>query len=282
MKAIYISFLAMAFGANATVVEYQLEQDGIVDGIVTEGNTVDLTVNKQQEAFSGYDESSVTRGYFSNNEKVIRFDKTTKDTVSYYLGTKSEDGHYKGNWYDTNGNGGDFRLLSSDIENEGCSGATQTGWHNGQYCNMGIDGGGWQLVATRTGESVDEAVEQITTLTKGQHLNKTSWNELKEKMKEILFLQPNTGVWGIMNITSASSPKLCKPLSDDLGSPVLLHAEDGICDASGTDYTYVGNRQKAYQGSLYFHPNSYKLWIKENRSHEYEYFYSDEIMIFVR
>ncbi|MCX0433322.1 hypothetical protein OD808_20825, partial [Aeromonas veronii] len=57
MKAIYISILAMAFGVNATVVEYQLEQDGVVDGVVTEGTSIALKVNKQQGAFSGYDES---------------------------------------------------------------------------------------------------------------------------------------------------------------------------------------------------------------------------------
>lgn len=55
MKAIYISILAMAFGVNATVVEYQLEQDGVVDGVVTEGTSIALKVNKQQGAFSGYD-----------------------------------------------------------------------------------------------------------------------------------------------------------------------------------------------------------------------------------
>ncbi|MGY3909498.1 hypothetical protein ACW5XW_06790 [Aeromonas piscicola] len=276
MKAIYISLLAMAFGVNATVVEYQLEQDGIVDGVITEGGSIDLKINKQQDAFSGYDESYVTRGYFYNNENVIRFDKTTKDTVSYYLGTKSENGQYKGNWYDSNGNGGDFRLLSSDVENEGCSGAIQTG----QYCNMEIDGGGWQLVAVRAGvrQGIGDAVDKITTLSSSQYLNAEEWGMLKSKMKEVLFVQPNTGIWGIMNIAAASSMDLCKPLSDDLSVPVLVHAEDEGCNAVGSDYTLVGHPSApTYQGNLYAMSEKYILWHNPVKST-----YSDQLMVYVR
>ncbi|WP_429127506.1 hypothetical protein [Aeromonas veronii] len=282
MKAIYISLLAMAFGVNATVVEYQLEQDGIVDGVVTEGTSIALKVNKQQGAFSGYDESFVTRGSFSDNEKVIRFDKTTKDNVSYYIGTKSEDGQYKGNWYDTNGNGGDFSLLSPDVESEGCSGAIQTGWYNGQYCNMEVDGGGWQLVAIRMGGSVGSSVDKITTLDKSQYIRNEEWIGMKKKMKEILFIQPNTGVWGVMNILSASAPDLCEPLSDDLGSRVLLHAEDSGCAGSGLDYIYVGEPREVYQGNLYFYSKKFPLWIIDGRNNSQEYSYSDQLMVYVR
>lgn len=278
MKTIYISLLALAFGTNATVVEYQLEQDGIVDGIITGSGSVGLTVNKQQDAFSGYDETSVTRGDISNNEAIIRFDKTTKDTVIYYLGTKSEDGQYKGNWYDTNGNGGDFRLLSSNVEKDGCSDATQTGWNNGQYCNADIDGGGWQLVAVRMGADlgVGSAVDKITTLTSSQYLKTENWVALKSNMKEVLFVQPNTGVWGVMNIAAASATDLCKPLSDDLSAPVLINAEDEGCDLMGQDYTAVGHTSAKYQGNLYNMSVKYVLW------HEPADSYSDQLMVYVR
>ncbi|MFG0832437.1 hypothetical protein ACF8OI_02580 [Aeromonas bivalvium] len=287
MKTIYISIAAITLSintVNAKAIEYQLEQDGVVDGIVAEGSSVNLNVNQQQNSFSGYDEPSVTKGYFSNNENVIIFDKTTKDTVSYYLGSKSEDGHYKGNWYDTDGNGGDFRLVSSNVENEGCLGASQTGWYNSQYCNMEIDGGGWQLVAIRlsSSEGVGAEVEKITTLDSSQYIRSEEWINLKKKMKEVLFVQPNSGVWGVMNISNSSAQDLCKPLSDDLSSPVLLHAEDSGCDGFGTDYTYIGHPEKIYQGNLYFHSKNFPLWTIDSRNNTQEYFYSDQLMVYVR
>lgn len=285
MKA--LSLLAAALlssSAFAAETPFQLSQDTLVDGQVDSATAqhLSLPLQVQNQGFAHTDATTVLKGNYLHDNALIQFDINTDGNTAYYLGKQVQGTQYKGNWYDSQGNAGDFNLTAGDDDQNGgdCNAATETGWFNGYYCNAEIDGGSWQLVAVRKTADPYEAVSSVTSLDKNQYLESSLWVPLKSRMTEIMFYQPAKKQWGIMSIAAASSSDLCKPLADDLGSSLLIHAEDSGCNVSGADYTTVGHSTTnyLYQGTLTSYSQEYPLWKVKNFSDTHVSY----LLVFVR
>ncbi|MED5526306.1 MAG: hypothetical protein VX447_16345 [Pseudomonadota bacterium] len=281
-KVTLIAVALLAAPAFATETQYQLLQDNLVDGTVdaTSAQPLSLPLQIQNRAFAYTDTTSVLKGEFIQQQALIRFSISKEDGTAYYQGKKTQGNNYQGNWYDNQGNSGDFSLVTDEGQNGGdCNAATGTGWFNGYYCNAEIEGGGWQLVAVRNTFDPREAVDQITAIDGNQYLTDEKWAAIRNQSSEILFVQPDKGFWGIMTIADASDPRLCKPLTTNLGDDVLVHSEDNECGYSGNDYTMVGNpNYPTYQGSFYNDAKILPLWGQKN----FSWSYSQTLMVFVR
>lgn len=268
--------------ASAAVAQPQklfLKEDVQLDGLLENPSLLELDVNHAQNIFSAISGDTVYTGEFLNENAIIKFTKGSQISTTYYLGYKTADNNYQGTWYQTDGSSGDFTLNDASNDTVDCSGANETGWRNGIYCNMDIDGGNWRLVAVRATADARIPVATISSLTENQYLANDKWENLMATSSEILFYQPDTTNWGIMDIATVSNSGICKPLTKDLGTNLLVHAESSGCDMTSLDYSMVGHPNPSYQGSMYKHGP--QIWSKTS-SWSYPYVYSAKLMVFVR
>lgn len=291
MKLAILSLL-IPIGVSAVEQDYRLTVDSWVDGALDKSTASSSTivVNVENGIISPGNSGDLISGNFVDNDKIINLKQSVNQKNTHYLGKRIDERQYQGVWYDNDGNGGDFRIEWGEEEKPDCRLATETGWHHGLYCNAEIDGGGWQLVAVRFNKEAHIPVEKITELNSNQYLNPGAWTQLRDESTEILFVQPDTKVWGVMNILKASNPKFCSPLGDNLSKKVLVHAEKEGCSLENLDYTVVGHPGSLdYQGSFYRYKkgdwttNYPDLWIRTNWTQQQDVSYgSSQLMVFVR
>ncbi|MCH7372644.1 hypothetical protein [Aeromonas sp. MR16] len=291
MKAIIFSLL-IPIGVSAVEQDYRLTMDSWVDGVLDSGTASSSTivVNVENGVISPGNSGDLINGSFIENEKIVNLKQSSNQKNTYYLGKLIDVRQYQGVWYDIDGNGGDFRIEWGNEETPDCRLATETGWYHGLYCNTEIDGGGWRLVAVRYNKEPYIPVETLTELNSNQYLNPGAWVQLKDESTEILFLQPDTNVWGVMNISQASNQKFCSPLGDNLSKKVLVHAEKEGCSLENLDYTVVGHPGSLdYQGNFYRYKkgvwttNYPDLWARTNWAQQQDVSYgSSQLMVFVR
>lgn len=289
MKA--LSLLAAALlssSAFAAETPFQLSQDTLVDGQVDSATAqhLSLPLQVQNQGFAHTDATTVLKGNYLHDKALIQFDINTDGNTAYYLGKQVQGTQYKGNWYDSLGNAGDFNLTAGDDDQNGgdCNAATETGWFNGYYCNAEIEGGGWQLVMVRSNSSSEPRtpVPQITDIVSNQYMAPEQWAPLKARVSEILFLQPSIGMWGIMTMANATNPDYCQPLDDDLSSNFIVHAENVGCNKAGGDYSIVGHETALpqYRNALWAQATKYPdFWALKNFGRGQ---HSDALMMFVR
>lgn len=291
MKLSIFLFL-IPIGVSAVEQDYRLTTDSWVDGALDKSTASSSTivVNVDNGIISPGSNGESINGSFIDDNKIINFKKSVNQKNTYYLGKLIDERQYQGVWYDIDGNGGDFRIEWGEEEKPDCRLATETGWYHGVYCNAEIDGGGWRLVAVRYNKESHISVEKITELNSNQYLNPGAWSQLRDESTEILFVQPDTKVWGVMSISLASNPKFCSPLGDNLSKNVLVHAEKEGCSLENLDYTVVGHPSNSdYQGTFYRYKkgvwttNYPDLWAKSNWSQPLDVSYgSSQLMVFVR
>lgn len=290
MKYLILSLL-LSTSISAAEQDYKLIKDEWVDGNIDKNTSSSSTILAHIEGniISPGSTGDNVNGVFMEENKLIQLKQDINKHTTYYLGKLIAERQYQGVWYDMTGRGGDFRIEWGEDNNPDCRLATETGWYHDLYCNADIDGGGWRLVAVRANNTPYVQVDKITTLTSNQYLNHGAWAQLKDESTEILFIQPNTKLWGIMNIAQASNTAFCSPLDNNLGKAKIVHAEKYGCDGANLDYTIVGHpSSKDYQGSFYgykkddwtaAYPN---LWIKSNWHPQRQSAYSSQLMVFVR
>ncbi|MBL0579017.1 hypothetical protein JD491_15575 [Aeromonas caviae] len=282
MKIHFLNPPILMLLASAAVAQPQklyLKEDTQLDGLLENASLLELDVNRAQNIFSAINIDTVYTGEFFHENSIVKFTKGGQNSTTYYLGYKTADNSYQGTWYQTDGSSGDFTLKDVSNDTEDCSGANETGWKNGIYCNMDIDGGSWRLVAVRATSDVRIPVATISSLTENQYLANDVWENLMAASSEILFYQPDTTNWGIMDIATVSNSGICKPLTKDLGTNLLVHAESSGCDMSSLDYSMVGHPSQNLQGAMYKHGP--QIWSKTS-SWPYPYVYSAKLMVFVR
>lgn len=282
----------ISISVSAVEQDYRLTMDSWVDGALDKGTASSSTivVNVDDGVITPGNSGDVINGSFVENEKIINLKQSVNQKNTYYLGKLIDARQYQGVWYDIDGNGGDFRLEWGEEEKPDCRLATETGWHHGLYCNAEIDGGGWRLVAVRYNKESYIPVDKITELNSNQYLNPGAWAQLRDESTEILFVQPDTKLWGVMNISLASNPKFCSPLGDNLSKKVLVHAEKEGCSLENLDYTVVGHPSNLdYQGTFYRYQkgvwttNYPDLWARSNWTQPQNVSYgSSQLMVFVR
>lgn len=284
--------LLVPIGVSAIEQDYRITKDAWVDGNIDKGTASSTTVivNVDSDIISPGSSGDDITGSFVENGKIIQLKQNTSQNKTYYLGKVISERQYQGTWYDIDGNGGDFRIEWGDEERPDCRLATETGWYHGLFCNVDIDGGGWRLVAVRYNKEAHIPVEKLTELNSNQYLNPGAWAQLKDESTEILFVQPDTEIWGVMNISQASNPKFCAPLNDNLSRKVLVHAEKEGCSLENLDYTVVGHPGSLdYQGNFYRYKkgvwttNYPDLWVRSNWPQQQDVSYgSSQLMVFVR
>lgn len=259
--------------------KFYLKEDNQLNGSLENPAIAELDVNHAQNIFSVISNDTIYTGEFLNENAIIKFTKSNQIATTYYLGYKIADNSYQGTWYQTDGVSGDFTFNDASNDTADCSGANETGWQNGIYCNMDIDGGNWRLVAVRSTADARTPVTTISSLTENQYLATEKWENLIATSSEVLFYQPDTANWGVMDIAAVSNTGICQPLTKDLGTDLLVHAESSGCDMSSLDYSMVGHKSTSYQGSMYKHGP--QIWSKTS-DWPYPYVYSAKLMVFVR
>ncbi|MCH7375447.1 hypothetical protein MM182_08635 [Aeromonas sp. MR19] len=290
MKAIMLALL-LPVGLSAAEQDYRIVRDEWVDGKIDKATSSSSTiiVNLDGNIISPGRLGGDIKGEFMEGNKLFQLKQNVNESSTYYLGKMIAERQYQGVWYDMNGREGDFRIEWGEEENPDCRLATETGWYHNLYCNADIDGGGWRLVAVRFNKDPHIPVDKLTSLTSNQYLNPGAWAQLKDESTEILFMQPNTKLWGIMSISQASNPAFCSPLDNNLSKAKIVHAEKSGCNTANLDYTVVGHpSSRDNQGSFYGYkkdewslgyPN---LWVKSNWHPKQQAAYSNQLMVFVR
>lgn len=122
MKA--LSLLAAALlssSAFAAETPFQLSQDTLVDGQVDSATAqhLSLPLQVQNQGFAHTDATTVLKGNYLHDKALIQFDINTDGNTAYYLGKQVQGTQYKGNWYDSQGNAGDFNLTAGDDDQNG-------------------------------------------------------------------------------------------------------------------------------------------------------------------
>lgn len=276
-KASLIPIL-LTINAYAIPMDIYLQEDSQLDGVVENASLENISLSREQSIFSGAANESIYVGEYLHNDAIIKFTKGNAQDTTYYIGHKTSGSEYQGTWYQAGGAAGDFTLSTDSNTAPDCSGASETGWHSGIYCNMDVDGGNWQLVAVRMPSTARIAVKSISSLTFSQYLSPEQWEPLMNRSSEILFYQPDTKQWGTMTVAAASNNELCSPLNSDLSKDVLVHAEVKGCNITGLDYTLVGHRDAYRQAWL--DKRGPKIW--ERTSAWNPSTSSAQLMVFVR
>ena len=202
MKYRFISMLlTIPFFSCASITsgDWEMRIDYVSDGELDLSNAVlePLTITEANNIFridrvqypnevSGGVEASAKDG----TNSIIKFTRSIEGEMSFFVGSSISDYSYKGSWYSTGGEKGDFTLESSNgqsLKHNSCKDILLSGDSVGDgsyevehpdnssslfvYCDMTRDGGGWTLISA--GEMTEEKDTEIVTPTSHHRYSQT-------------------------------------------------------------------------------------------------------------